>query len=583
MPVNTLLQMRRGTAANWQSVNPILSAGEWGYETDTGRAKVGDGSTVWNSLSYTKLKYNDLITGSGISITQLTNANSQVTGLSFSTNLVAGTNITLSNNNGAITINGEPGITISEGTGIHIVVNGDDHQINVSGLTSSLIGDFNSAVDARITAASISEEQILDVVGTGIVGGTGIYIDYDDNGTGKINVNVSGVSLVGHNHDDRYYTETELNTDGAGGQVHWNNLTNKPTGFVPVTHTHTVSQITDFTESVQDTLNSTLVNGTGILLSYDDNANTLTVNVSGYAYTSHTHEWSQITDASTKATLTELGYLSGVTPGAVTANRALVVDGNKDLSSLRNLSATGIATLGTVNANNLSTTNNIIVGGTLLVAGNLNVSGTTTTVNSTTVDIGDNIIRVNVSGAEVLGGFEVQDHDNNLTHQLVWDINDSRWEFINTQGLSPNVYTSGSITASSLIGNGSQITDINFSNISTNIPDPIITGILTGNITGVSSVQLNNLSNGILSIHTILEDNTVTSAKIVDGTIVNADINDNAAIAVTKLAQSGITLGNTLVNLGQTSTIIDGLTRISGVSSANPTYIYYAIIDGGSP
>ena len=31
-----------------------------------------------------------------------------------------------------------------------------------------------------------------------------------------------------HDHDDRYFTETELNTSGAGGAVHWDNVTNKP-------------------------------------------------------------------------------------------------------------------------------------------------------------------------------------------------------------------------------------------------------------------------------------------------------------------------------------------------------------------
>jgi hypothetical protein len=31
-----------------------------------------------------------------------------------------------------------------------------------------------------------------------------------------------------HNHDSRYYTQTQLNTGGGGGSVHWNNLTNKP-------------------------------------------------------------------------------------------------------------------------------------------------------------------------------------------------------------------------------------------------------------------------------------------------------------------------------------------------------------------
>jgi len=34
-----------------------------------------------------------------------------------------------------------------------------------------------------------------------------------------------------HLHDDRYFTETELGTSGAGGAVHWNNLTSVPPGF----------------------------------------------------------------------------------------------------------------------------------------------------------------------------------------------------------------------------------------------------------------------------------------------------------------------------------------------------------------
>jgi hypothetical protein len=52
MPVVTQIQIRRGAAASWTSANPTLAAGEFGYETDTGKAKIGDGSTAWNSLSY---------------------------------------------------------------------------------------------------------------------------------------------------------------------------------------------------------------------------------------------------------------------------------------------------------------------------------------------------------------------------------------------------------------------------------------------------------------------------------------------------------------------------------------------------
>lgn len=46
------LQLRRDTASNWTSVNPTLLAGEMGVETDTGKFKVGDGSTAWTSLVY---------------------------------------------------------------------------------------------------------------------------------------------------------------------------------------------------------------------------------------------------------------------------------------------------------------------------------------------------------------------------------------------------------------------------------------------------------------------------------------------------------------------------------------------------
>jgi len=50
--MTTRLQQRRDTAANWTSNNPTLAAGEIGYETDTKKFKIGDGSTAWTSLAY---------------------------------------------------------------------------------------------------------------------------------------------------------------------------------------------------------------------------------------------------------------------------------------------------------------------------------------------------------------------------------------------------------------------------------------------------------------------------------------------------------------------------------------------------
>ena len=46
------IQLRRDTAANWTSNNPTLSQGEQGFETDTSKMKIGDGSTAWTGLDY---------------------------------------------------------------------------------------------------------------------------------------------------------------------------------------------------------------------------------------------------------------------------------------------------------------------------------------------------------------------------------------------------------------------------------------------------------------------------------------------------------------------------------------------------
>lgn len=43
---------RFNTAAVWQQYNPILLVGELGIESDTFKAKLGDGTTPWNSLAY---------------------------------------------------------------------------------------------------------------------------------------------------------------------------------------------------------------------------------------------------------------------------------------------------------------------------------------------------------------------------------------------------------------------------------------------------------------------------------------------------------------------------------------------------
>ncbi len=46
------MQQRRGTAQQWTTANPTLGAGEIGFETDTNKFKIGNGSSNWAALSY---------------------------------------------------------------------------------------------------------------------------------------------------------------------------------------------------------------------------------------------------------------------------------------------------------------------------------------------------------------------------------------------------------------------------------------------------------------------------------------------------------------------------------------------------
>lgn len=106
------MAQRRDTAANWTSVNPTLLAGEIGIESDTGKLKIGNGSSAWSSLSYIPAFS---LTGLPVSVAQggtgqTTYTNGQLligntTGNTLTkATLTAGTGISITNGTGSITI-----------------------------------------------------------------------------------------------------------------------------------------------------------------------------------------------------------------------------------------------------------------------------------------------------------------------------------------------------------------------------------------------------------------------------------------------------------------------------------------------
>lgn len=82
------IQWRRGEGAQWTTTNPILASGEVGFETDSKKFKVGDGTTRWQDLDYYAIgTITGVIAGDGL------------TGGGFSGN------VTLSLSESAITVN----------------------------------------------------------------------------------------------------------------------------------------------------------------------------------------------------------------------------------------------------------------------------------------------------------------------------------------------------------------------------------------------------------------------------------------------------------------------------------------------
>lgn len=172
MPRDKLIQPRKGTAAEWISVDPVLELAEFGYEYDTGKMKMGDGVTAWSSLPYVSWGTGGgggaswgSITGTLSSQSDLNtvlNARALLTGATF-TGSISATNLSGTNTGDQINISGNAGTVttingqITAGTNVSLTGAGtaaSPYVINASGGGSNNI-DGGSAASVYGGAANI--------------------------------------------------------------------------------------------------------------------------------------------------------------------------------------------------------------------------------------------------------------------------------------------------------------------------------------------------------------------------------------------------------------------------------------------
>lgn len=263
---------------------------------------------------------------------------------------------------------------------------------------------------------------------------------------------------------------------------------------------------------------------------------------------------------------------SGV-PAYVTMSGDATIDANGAITIAANAVVLGTDTTGNYVATITGTTNEISVSGSgsesaavtiglpanvtiannLTVTGNLTVSGTTTTVNTATLNIADNLITLNSdftsgaptenAGVEVLRG-------SSSTVAVRWNETNDKWEITNdgtTYGNVVSTADSGTVT-SAMIADGTIVN----ADVSTTA------AIDLSKLASGSSAQI-IIANGtgVPTYVSLSGDATITNTgnlQIASNSIVNADINTSAAIALTKLASDTTTaLGVGTIEIGHAS------------------------------
>ena len=166
MPVNNLIQLRKGSSSTWSSQNPVLASGEPGYDLTNNILKIGDGITNWNNLSGISPNLDTtLAAGSGIifSYADSTLTISASGGSGGLNNIVEditpqlGGNLDLNN----YSVNGTGNISIVgdliANTGAYNALTVNSINVSLSGHThiSSEIADFDSSVSGLLPVKDI--------------------------------------------------------------------------------------------------------------------------------------------------------------------------------------------------------------------------------------------------------------------------------------------------------------------------------------------------------------------------------------------------------------------------------------------
>ena len=240
--------------------------------------------------------------------------------------------------------------------------------------------------------------------------------------------------------------------------------------------------------------------------------------------------------------------------GATTIDDTLTVTGNSDLQG--NADVHG----------ELTVTGNTNLQSNLYVSGNLEVLGSATNVvlQSQTVEIDDNIIRLNAySPFERYAGFEVMDSgSNNVSASLVWDSQNDYWSFIDANANSSKLIG----TAGNTQGSESSLSanTIPVASSANQIQDSLLT-----DDGSVLAYNTNKFTVATDDGATLIAGNVTLSATG------GSDAGSNTSAIMFR--NSSNVLG--YVSTTETTDVLDG---ILGYKASDGALVFSTVIDGGT-
>lgn len=306
------LQVRRGTAANWTSANPTLAAGEFGLETDTGKLKIGTGSTAWSSLPYVGLTPTEVSTAVSTAISNLIDAapgaldtlNELAAAIgddaNFFTSIQTALGLKADKANptftGTVSLPGTTSIGNVSATEIgHLDGVTSNIQTQINGKAASV--HTHVLTDITDITASASELNVLD----GITASTAELNTLDG-----VTASASEINIL----DGATLTTTELNyVDGVTSSIQ-TQLNDKAASV----HTHVLADVTDVTATASELNVLDGITASTAELNVLDGITASTAELNTLdGITASTAELNTL-DGIT-ATTTELNYVDGVTSG----------------------------------------------------------------------------------------------------------------------------------------------------------------------------------------------------------------------------------------------------------------------------